>query len=385
MENNNNTFNELLEQEDKLFTVPRRGNIIKGKVVQVLDEEVVVNIGYKSDGIIPLNEFSNNPDINPKDSLKEGDEIDVYVLKSDDGEGNVVLSKKRVDAIKDWDVLQEVLDDNKVITVKTREAVKGGIVAFFNELRGFIPASQLSNKYVENLEEYTAKELEVKVVEVDNKKNKAIFSHRKVLEERLEEKKREFWSKIEKDIVMKGEVKRITNFGAFVDLGGIDGLIHISEMSWGRIKHPSEILSIGDVVEVYVKELDKEKSRISLSLKQAKENPWERIDERFEIGDIVEGKVVKLVDFGAFVELEAGLEGLVHISQISEERISKPSEALEAGQTVNVKILDIKREEKRLSLSIKEAKATEDVESFLYENEEDEKTTIGDILKSKED
>lgn len=381
---NNNTFNELLEQEEKLFTVPRRGNIIKGKVVQVQKDEVVVNIGYKSDGIIPFSEFSNNTDVNPNDIVKEGDEIDVYVLKSDDGEGNVVLSKKRVDAIKDWDVIEELVKGNSTIKVKTGDAVKGGIIAFYNELRGFIPASQLSNQYVESIAEYSNKELDVKVLEVDKQKNKAIFSHRKVLEEKAEAIKKEFWSKIEKDIVMKGEVKRLADFGAFVDLGGVDGLIHISEMSWGRIKHPSEVLKIGDTVEVYVKDIDKEKGKISLSLKQALQNPWDNVEKKYNIGDIIEGKVVKLVNFGAFVELEAGLEGLVHISQISEKRIAAPAEVLKVGQTVDIKILDIKKEEKRISLSIKEAKESEAVEEFVYENEEEEKATIGDVLKSKE-
>lgn len=385
MENNNNSFNELLEQDEKLFTVPRRGNIIKGKVVQVLDEEIVVNIGYKSDGIIPLNEFSNNTDINPKDVVKEDDEIEVFVLKSDDGEGNVVLSKKRIDAIKDWDNLKTIADNKEIITIKTGEAVKGGIIAYYNELRGFIPASQLSNEYVENLNEFANKNFEVKVIEIDKTKNKVIFSRRKVIEEKLEEKRKEFWNNIEKDTVMKGEVKRITNFGAFVDLGGVDGLIHISEMSWGRIKHPSEVVNIGDVVEVYVQDFNKEQSRISLSLKQNIENPWENIEDRYSVGDVVEGKVVKLVDFGAFVELEPGVEGLVHISQISEDRIAKPSEVIEAGQIVNVKILDIKPEDNRLSLSIKEAEASKDMENYLTDTEETEKTTIGDVLKFKED
>ncbi len=383
MENGNNTFNELLEQEEKLFTVPRRGNILTGKVVQVLDNEVVVNIGYKSDGIIPLNEFSNNTDINLKDIIKEGEEIEVYVLKSDDGEGNVVLSKKRIDAIKNWELIEKVSQANESIIVKTGEAVKGGIIAYYKELRGFIPASQLSNEYVENLDEYLNKELEVNVIEVDKNKNKIIFSHRKILEVILKEKREKLWSTLEKDMVVKGEVKRLANFGAFVDLGGLDGLIHISEMSWGRIKHPKEVLNIGDIVEVYVKEIDKEKDRISLSLKQAKENPWDRIDEKYIVDDIIKGKVVKLVDFGAFIELEPGVEGLVHISQISETRIAKPSEVLEVGQTVDVKVIDVKKEEKRLGLSIKEAKESEDLEDYVYENEE-EQSTIGDVLKSKE-
>lgn len=381
---NNNTFNELLEQEEKLFTVPRRGNIVKGKVVQVQKDGVVVNIGYKSDGIIPLNEFSNNTDINPKDIVNEGDEIEVYVLKSDDGEGNVVLSKKRVDAIKDWDVIAKIAEEGSIVTIRTGEAVKGGIIAYFNEIRGFIPASQISNRYVENINEYSGKELEVKIVEVNKEKNKAIFSHRKILEARAEEMKNKLWEKIEKDIVMKGEVKRLADFGAFVDLGGVDGLIHISEMSWGRIKHPSEVLKIGDIVEVYVKDLDKEKNKISLSLKQAMENPWEKIAEKYIVGDIVDGKVVKLAGFGAFVELEPGVEGLVHISQIADKRIATPGEVLEVGQSVAVKVLDVKKEEKRISLSIKEAVEPEEAEEFVYENEEEEKATIGDVLKSKE-
>ncbi len=380
----NNTFNELLEQEEKLFTVPRRGNIVKGKVVQVQSDGVVVNIGYKSDGIIPLNEFSNNSDINPKDMVKEGDEIEVYVLKSDDGEGNVVLSKKRVDAIKDWDVIAKIAKEGSTVTVRTGEAVKGGIIAYFNEIRGFIPASQISNQYVENIDEYSGKELEVKIVEVNKEKNKAIFSHRKILAERAEEMKNKLWEKIEKDMVMKGEVKRLADFGAFVDLGGVDGLIHISEMSWGRIKHPSEVVKVGDIVEVYIKDLDKEKNKISLSLKQAMENPWEKVTEKYVVEDIVEGKVVKLAGFGAFVELEPGVEGLVHISQIADKRIATPGEVLEVGQEVSVKILDVKKEEKRISLSIKEAQETEDAEEFVYENEEEEKSTIGDVLKSKE-
>lgn len=381
---NNNTFNELLEQHERLFTVPRRGNIVAGKVVQVQSDGVVVNIGYKSDGIIPLSEFSNNTDIDPKEVVKEGDEIEVYVLKSDDGEGNVVLSKKRVDAIKDWDVISKISEEGSVVTVKTGEAVKGGIIAYFNELRGFIPASQISNQYVEDISNYSGKELEVVIVEVNKEKNKAIFSHRKVLEVKLEEDKKRLWEKIEKDIVMKGDVKRLADFGAFVDLGGVDGLIHISEISWGRVKHPSEVLKVGDVVEVYVKDLDREKNRISLSLKQAIANPWEKIEEKYGVGDIVGGKVVKLADFGAFVELEPGVEGLVHISQISDKRISKPSEVVGIGQTVDVKVLDLKKEEKRISLSIKEAQETEEASEFIYENEEEEKATIGDVIKSKE-
>ncbi|MDK2919124.1 MAG: hypothetical protein PWQ37_1857 [Candidatus Petromonas sp.] len=384
MENNN--LNEMLEQTDSFMKVPKRGEIVKGKVVQVMDDEVVVNIGYKSDGIIPSREISSNPDINLREIINEGDELDVYVLKTDDGEGNVILSKKRVDIIKDWEELEQAYKENKTLTVNTKTVVKGGIIAYFKEIRGFIPASQLTNRYVENLDEFVNKQLDVKTIEVNKGKRKAVFSHRKIVEEKIAEQREKLWNTIEKDTVMKGEVKRLTNFGAFVDLGGVDGLIHISEMSWGHIKHPSEVLNVGDMVDVYIKDFNKDEGKISLSLKQIKGNPWDDIDKKYEVGQIIKGKVVKLVDFGAFVEIEPGIEGLLHISQISEKHISKPSEELEVGQTVTIKILDINKEEKRISLSIKEALESESVENYTDEivKEEQTTTTIGDIIKFKE-
>ncbi len=379
----NNYLKEMLENEENIMTVPRKGDIIKGKVVQVSDDEVIVNIGYKSDGIIPLAEISNNPNYNVKENIKEGEDIDVYVIEIDNGEGNVFLSKRRVDSIKDWDELKEIAKKGKTITVRTSEAVRGGVIAYYKEIRGFIPASQLSDKYVENLEEYCGKELEVKAIEVDNSKRKAVFSHKVVIEEAKNKKIKEFWESIEKDIVMEGEVKRLTNFGAFVDLGGVDGLVHVSEISWGRIKHPSDVLKIGDRVKVYVKDFDKEKGKISLSLKDTVKNPWLKVYENYKVGEIKKGKVVKLVDFGAFVELEPGIEGLVHISQISQDRVSKPSDVLEKGQIVNVKVLDVDMKDKRISLSIKDAQASEEIENYKEKVEEFENTTIGDIIKSK--
>lgn len=391
MENN---FDELLRMEEENFNIPRRGKILKGKVIQVQNDGVVVNIGYKSDGIIPLNEFSNT-DINPADVVKEGDEIEVFILKNDDGEGNVVLSKKRVDALKDWDVLIEKADANETVKIRTATPVKGGLVAYYKEVKGFIPASQVSLSYVDDLTKFAGQEFDAKVVEVDRSKNRVVFSRKSLLEVEQKAKKEAFWAKVEKDIIMEGEVKRISDFGAFVDLGGIDGLIHISEMSWGRIKHPSEVLKVGDIVKVYIKDFDKEKEKISLSLKQTIDNPWAVIDKNYQIGEVVAGKVTKLVDFGAFVELEPGLEGLVHISQIADKRIAKPSEVLSQDESVEVKILDINKDNKRLSLSIKEANVfeeAEEVEEVVEENEvalegvdENVESTIGDVLKSKED
>lgn len=382
---NNNDLNQMLEQEGGAMIIPRKGQTIKGKVVQIHNNEIVVNIKYKADGIIPSDEISNNPNIKAEDIVNEGDEVEVYVLKVDDGEGNVILSKKRVDYIKDWEDLEKAEKNKEIISIHTGQVVKGGILAYYNEIRGFIPASQLSDNYVENLDKFSNKELNIKVIEVDKNKRRAVFSHRQVLEEEKKAKREKLWATIEKDIVMKGEVKRLTNFGAFVDLGGIDGLIHISEMSWGRIKHPSQVVNIGDMVEVYIKDINKDEGKISLSLKQAKENPWSLVGEKYTIGDIVKGKVVRLVDFGAFVELEPGVEGLVHISQISENRISHPEEVLKTGQEVKVKILDVNLEDRKISLSIKEALTTENIENYLNEESDEDKTTIGDIIKFKED
>ncbi len=382
--NEKNMMEEMLQENEDVLSVPKRGDIIKGKVVQVLEDEVVVDIGYKSDGVIPANELTNDPSVDLKEIVKEGNEIDVLVLKEEDSEGNILLSKKRVDAIKDWDEVHNAYTDKKKLVVTTREVVKGGIIAFFNEVRGFIPASQLSTKYVEDLKEYVNKELDVKVIEVDKENGKAIFSHKEIEKELLGKEKEKLFSTIEKDSTIEGTVSRLTNFGAFVDLGGVDGLIHISEISWKRIKHPSEVLNTGDKVEVYVQDIDKDKERISLSLRKTKKSPWSNIEERYSTGDTIEGRVVKIVDFGAFVELEPGVEGLVHISQISENHISKPSEALKSGDMIKAKIIDLNIEDKKIGLSIKDALESQNLENYVDDSEEYQGTTIGDILRFKE-
>lgn len=368
---------ELLEQEEQSFKVPRKGEILKGKVVQVTDDEIVVNIGYKSDGIIKKSEISNNPDINPKEVVQEDQEIEVYVIKKDDGDGNVVLSLKRISMFKDWDVLAELSEKKERITVKTKEVVKGGIIAYYNDIRGFIPASQLSLNYVNNLDKFAGQEYEVEIIELNKSKRKAVFSRRTILEVENAKLKEALWAKLEAGQKITGEVKRLTNFGAFVDVGGADGLIHISELSWGRVSHPSEVVKVGDKLEVLVLSANKEDGKISLSLKQAKENPWSIVEKNYKVGDVVDGKVVNMTDFGAFVEIEAGVEGLVHISQISKERIEKPSDVLEAGKIYPVKIIEMSLEEKRVKLSIKDALETEEdtaeetvVEEVATETEE---------------
>lgn len=379
----NNEMMNMMEEIENSLRVPRRGQTVKGKVIHVTDTEIVVNIGYKSDGIIPKGEISNDPTINPREVAQEGDDIDVYVIKTDDGEGNLLLSKKRVDSEKGWDILEEANNEGKIIPVKVVEVVKGGVIAVYAEIRGFIPASQLSDSYVEDMQAFVGKTLDAKIIDLNKAKKKVVFSRKAIIEQENAKKRTLLWRNIDKGSIIEGEVKRLTNFGAFVDIGGIDGLVHISDLTWGRVGHPSEVVQIGDKIKVKVIDFDQDKNKVSLSLKLTTPEPWTAVDEKYHVGDIVQGKVVRLADFGAFVELEPGLDGLVHISQISDKHISKPSQEVHVGQIVDVKLLEINKESKRISLSMKEAKADHlNEETMLPQN--DEKTTIGEILESQE-
>lgn len=384
---NDNSMSEMMEAIDKTMVPINRGEVVEGTVILVNKEEVMVNIGYKSDGIIKRDELSNDPNVQPTELVSEGDKISVYVIKLDDGEGNVVLSKKRVDNIKHWEELGEYLNDEKLIKASVIEVVNGGLIALVNNIRGFIPASHVAMRYVDDLEAYRGKEFDVRIIEFNREKKRVILSRKLVEQKEAEETRKRVWDKIEKGKEIDGTVKRLTDFGAFVDIGGIDGLIHISDLSWGRIKHPSEVVQEEQEVKVVVLDFDKNKGKISLGLKQITSHPWNNANEKYKAGDIVGGKVVNLVDFGAFVELQPGLDGLVHISQISSEHIAKPSDKLQKGQKVNVKILEISEEDKKLSLSIKEAEKKE--EEKVENNEEsyvaeEEQVTIGDILETKE-
>ncbi len=394
---NENLMNEMLEEIEKSLRVPRRGEILKAKVVQISDDEVVVNIGYKSDGIIPKKELTSDEGVNLKDILNEDDEIEVMVIKSDDGEGNVLLSRKRVDALKQWDDLKVYLDEDKPVKVSTKEVVKGGIIAYFDDIRGFIPASHLSLNYVSNLNAFVNEEIEVKIIEFNKEKRNVVFSHKEVLEQGRKKELETLWAELEVNQKLQGKVKRLAKFGAFVDIGGVDGLVHISELSWGRIKNPGELLKVGDDIEVVIIGLDKENNKISLSLKQILPDPWSLVNTKYNIGDIINGRVVNLTDFGAFVEIEPGLEGLVHISQISKEHVKTTSDALKVNEEVEVKILGIDKEKQRISLSIKDAVEGADVEEAPAEEVEEEENdsreipesvkeetiTIGDMLESK--
>lgn len=379
----NNEMMNMMEEIENSLRVPRRGQTVKGKVIHVSDNEIIVNVGYKSDGIIPKGEISNDPTVNPRDIAQEGDDIEVYVIKTDDGEGNLLLSKKRVDSEKGWDILEEASNDGRIVPVKVVEVVKGGVIAVYTEIRGFIPASQLSDSYVEDMQSFVGKTLDAKIIDLNKGKKKVVFSRKAVIAQENEKKRKLLWQNIDKGSVIEGEVKRLTNFGAFVDIGGIDGLVHISDLTWGRVGHPSEVVQIGDKIKVKVIDFDQDKSKVSLSLKLTAPEPWTAVDEKYNVGDIVQGKVVRLADFGAFIELEPGLDGLVHISQISDKHISKPSQEVHVGQVVDVKILEINKESKRISLSIKEAKAGQSNEEIVLP-QNDELATIGEIIESQE-
>jgi len=376
------TMKEAMANTEDSTVYIHSGEIVSGTVLSVNDDEVVVNIGFMTDGVIPKEEISNEKEVNPTDVVKIGDEISVYIMKINNGEGNVLLSKKRADSLKVWDEFQEILDGNKTLEITVSDIVKGGATTYIDGVRAFIPASQMSDAYIENLQDFKGKTMEVKIIELD-KENKNIVLSRRVIEKEENEAKRDIvWNELKKGEKRKGVVTRLAKFGAFVDLGGIDGLIHVSQLSWKRVQEPSEVVSVGQEVEVKVLDFDKEKGRISLGLKDEAGNPWNNIVNNYKAGSIVEGTIVKLMDFGAFVQLESGVEGLVHLSEISEERIAKVSDVLKVGEVVKVKIGEINEKDRRISLSIREAaRGNEDFSQ--YKQEEQGGVTLGDILGDK--
>jgi small subunit ribosomal protein S1 len=380
--NMENGMQDLMNELNDSIKVIHPGDILKGKVLSVKEDEVLVNIGYMTDGIIAREELSSDPRVNPKDVVKVDDEILVYVLEINDGEGNVSLSKKQAEAIHVWDELQEIIDAGKTLNITVKEAVKGGVTADIKGIRAFIPASQLSLRRIEDLNTVVGTSMDVVVMEIDKEKKRVILSRKEVELKEAEGKKAALWASLKKGEKRSGVVTRLARFGAFVDLGGMDGLIHNNDLSWKRVVNPADIVSVGDTVEVYILDFDKDNNRISLGLKDVAQNPWNVVKNNFAVGSVVDGKVVRVVDFGAFVELQPGVEGLVHISEISEERIAKPSDVLKAGDNVKVKILDIDTAKSKMSLSIKEAMAKPQ-EDYSQYNSSDEGSTLGDLFKDK--
>jgi len=343
-----------MAQYDETFVTLEPGQIIRGKVVQVGTDEVMVDVGYKSEGRIPLHELGLKPGQTPEDVVSVGDEIEVFVIKVEDQEGNVQLSKRRADSRVAWERLERAKANGEVIEAPVTERVKGGLLVDVG-VRGFVPASHVALNYVENLEKYVGQTLRLKVIELDRQRSNVVLSHKQVLEEEYEKAKREAFSRLTEGSVVKGVVRRITDFGAFVDIGGgVEGLLHVSEMAWSRVGHPSEVVSEGDTINVMVLKVDPENDRISLSLKEALPDPWLTVGKRYQVGDIVTGTVTRVVDFGAFVKLEDGIEGLVHISQLSDRHVTKPSEVVSPGQTVDVKVVSLDEAKRRIGLSIKQ-------------------------------
>ncbi|MDE6357347.1 MAG: 30S ribosomal protein S1, partial [Eubacteriales bacterium] len=340
----NKSFEEMLNES---FKTLHSGSVVKGSVIRVTENEVFVDLKYKSDGIIEKSEFSSDLSIDLKNEVKVGDEIEVFVVKLNDGDGNVVLSKKRLEANKGFDELEEAFNNKQIVKGKIIDTIKGGLVANINNIRVFVPSSQISNKFIQDLSSFKGKEFDFNIIEFNKAKRRIIAGRRDLVQAEEDEAKAKVYNNLKAGDKVEGTVSRIVDFGAFVDLGGVDGLIHISELSWSRIKKVSDVLKEGDKVTVSILEIDQSKNKISLSLKDESQNPWVLAKGKFNLGDIVEGKVVRIVDFGAFVELENGIDGLIHISQISQKHIAKVEEALSIGQVVKAKITEIDTDNKK--------------------------------------
>jgi len=328
------------------------GDVVKGKVVRIDKDEVLVDIGYKAEGVIPSNELSIRKSVDPHDEVELGEEIDALVLTKEDSEGRLILSKKRARFEKAWRKIEVAADSGEPVEGSVIEVVKGGLILDLG-VRGFLPASLVDIRRVHNLDEFMGQTLECKVIELNRSRNNVVLSRRAVLEEERKEVREQILGRLEPGQVVEGKISNIVDFGAFVDLDGIDGLIHISELSWSHVNHPSEVVSIGDTVRIKVLDIDRDRQRISLGLKQTQEDPWQRVINTHRSGDVLEGTVTKVVAFGAFVEILPGVEGLVHISELADHHVENPSEVVEPGSKLNVKILEIDEERRRLSLSIK--------------------------------
>ena len=342
------TNNDFMAEVESTLVRIRPGQTLTGKVVQITEDEVCVSIGYKADGLI------KRADLVDQD-VKLDDEIEVEVVKVNDGEGNVLLSQRNIVNRKAWDAMMEKYEAGEYVDAVGKEAVKGGLIADIAGVRAFVPASQLSQRYVEKIADFVGKDMKLKILEVDTQKKRVVASRKAVVAEEAAAKKKEAWERLEEGMVIHGIVRRLTDFGAFVDVGGVDGLIHITDLSWGRIKHPSEVVKPNQEVDVKILSLDPERERIQLGYKQLQPHPWDDAVEKFPVGEVVEGKVVRITDFGAFVELEPGLDGLVHISQCATTRVAKVEDAVKVGDVVNVKVLGVDPEKKRISLSIRQA------------------------------
>ena len=352
------SFEQLLDEYEKTI---HNGEIVEGTVISVKEDEIVLNIGYKADGIITRNEYSNTPNIDLTTVVNVGDTMEAKVLKVNDGEGQVLLTYKRLMAEKGNKRIEEAFNNQEVLKAPVAAVLDGGLSVVVEEARVFIPASLVSDTYEKNLSKYAGQEIEFVITEFNPKRRRIIGDRKQLLVAKKKELQKELFEKISVGMTVEGTVKNVTDFGAFIDLGGADGLLHISEMSWGRVESPKKLFKVGDVVKVLIKDIQGEK--IALSLKFEDQNPWITAADKYEVGTVVTGKVARMTDFGAFVELEPGIDALLHVSQISREHVEKPSDVLKIGEEVTAKVVDFNEADHKISLSVKALTAPEPVEA----------------------
>src|SRR5256886_4715477 len=349
---------QIVPNYDATITPFEEGDVVTGKVVRIDADEALVDIGYKCEGATPAHELSSRKSVDPSDEVELGEEVDAIALTKEDQDGRLILSKKRARFEKAWRRIEAAAESGEPVEGQVIEVVKGGLIIDLG-VRGFLPASLVDIRRVPHLDDYLGQKIECKVIELNRSRNNVVLSRRAVLEEERKEVRQQILDRLQPGLVVEGQISNIVDFAAFVDLDGIDGLIHISELSWSHVNHPSEILSIGDTVSVKVLDIDRDRQRISLGLKQTQEDPWQRIVDTYNVGDELQGKVTKVVSFGAFVEILDGVEGLVHISELANHHVENPREVVNQGDVIRVKILEIDSERRRLSLS---AKRVEDQE-----------------------
>lgn len=361
------SFEQMLEES---FKTIRNGEVVEGTVIDVKPDEIILNIGYKSDGIITRNEYTNEPNVDLTTVISMGDTMEAKVLKVNDGEGQVLLTYKRLAAERGSKKLEEAFNAQEVLKAKVVQVLEGGLSVVIDETRIFIPASLVSDTYEKDLGKYKDQEIEFVITEFNPRRRRIIGDRKQLLMAAKEEQQKELFEKINVGDVLEGTVKNVTDFGAFIDLGGADGLLHISEMSWGRVENPKKVFKIGDVVKVFIKDINDRK--IALSMKFEDENPWKNAAEKYAVGTIITGVIARMTDFGAFVELAPGVDALLHVSQISKEHVDKPADVLNIGQEIEAKIVDFNEEEKKISLSLKAMLASTEEPAETYDQEQDE-------------
>ncbi|MBP3910282.1 30S ribosomal protein S1 [Zhenhengia yiwuensis] len=379
MEDNNLTMADFMDEIEKSMVRIRKGDIKTAKVVSIEDAGLITNIGSHADAIVPWNEYSYE-EVKIED-VQVGDTFDVLVLNTDDGDGNIIVSKKRAEAEVALENIEQLYKNHEHFVVKVKEVVKGGVIANLQGMRAFIPGSQITDVYVEDLNEFVGKEIEVEIIEFNPKNKKLVLSGKAIAKAKTQQAKKERFDSIIEGEKYTGTVTKLMPYGAFVNIGGVEGLVHNTDLSWTRIKHPSDVVKEGDKLNVTVLSIDKEKGKIALGAKDVAMDPWFLETANLEKGQVVKGKVVKFMNFGAFVSLSENVEGLLHVSQITEKRISKPEEALEIGQEVKVKITQLDKVNKKIGLSMTEVEEEIDPSMMAYMNEEEESiSTMGDVL-----